>query len=484
MERLKEFGIKKQNIVEWANKNMAKAQIVNNKGQITNQEKFNKALLGLMKDRFAGGMEMQANSFKGVMSTVKGVFSNSLARMMGISATGEVRVGSMFDTIKGKVKGLSKTLIKWSENGTIQRWGDIATNVFNRVAGFIENPVVPVMKDFGGFVAFELVPRLASIGSTVTDIVITAFGGMGDESTGLKTTLGDLVTGGLDLVNNGLNWVVDHKDTVVGALKGLGKAYLGYRAILFAVSIMQGIQTAAQWASVIASGAHTLAIVGLYTADFILAGATKVATAATWLFNTALTANPIGLVVTLVAGLVLGLVALYKKSDTARNAMQSFFGGMKAGAKSAINFILSGINKLISGLNKINIKFPKWLPKVGGKEFGINIPQIPMLAKGTNFFGGGQAIVGERGPELVTMPRGAKVLPNKQTKSKLTESISSEEYREDVNFAPTINIKVEGVSENSSIEETIKNVIDGELTPILENYFNRLRKKRPALTER
>lgn len=37
---------------------------------------------------------------------------------------------------------------------------------------------------------------------------------------------------------------------------------------------------------------------------------------------------------------------------------------------------------------------------------------IPMLAKGTNFAPGGMAIVGEKGPELVNLPRGSQVIPN------------------------------------------------------------------------
>ena len=35
-----------------------------------------------------------------------------------------------------------------------------------------------------------------------------------------------------------------------------------------------------------------------------------------------------------------------------------------------------------------------------------------MLAKGTDYFQGGLAIVGEQGPELVNMPRGSQVIPN------------------------------------------------------------------------
>lgn len=42
------------------------------------------------------------------------------------------------------------------------------------------------------------------------------------------------------------------------------------------------------------------------------------------------------------------------------------------------------------------------------KSLGINVPKF---ANGTNFAPGGLAMVGERGPELVNLPRGSQVLP-------------------------------------------------------------------------
>lgn len=44
----------------------------------------------------------------------------------------------------------------------------------------------------------------------------------------------------------------------------------------------------------------------------------------------------------------------------------------------------------------------------------INAPKVPGYANGTNFHPGGLAVVGERGPELVSMPRGSRVTPNGQ----------------------------------------------------------------------
>jgi hypothetical protein len=44
---------------------------------------------------------------------------------------------------------------------------------------------------------------------------------------------------------------------------------------------------------------------------------------------------------------------------------------------------------------------------------------VPRNATGTNYFTGGQTLVGERGPELVTLPRGSKISPANETRNKL-----------------------------------------------------------------
>lgn len=85
--------------------------IVNNKGKIVDQKKFNDALFALMEERFKGGMEIQAKSYKGIMSTITGVWKTGLANMAGISGTGEIIEGSAFDAAK---EGLPKKKKKLS----------------------------------------------------------------------------------------------------------------------------------------------------------------------------------------------------------------------------------------------------------------------------------------------------------------------------------------------------------------------------------
>ena len=92
--------------------------IVNNKGKIVDQKKFNDALFALMEERFKGGMEIQAKSYKGIMSTITGVWKTGLANMAGISGTGEIIEGSAFDAAK---EGLSWVATKMQSMAPLSR---------------------------------------------------------------------------------------------------------------------------------------------------------------------------------------------------------------------------------------------------------------------------------------------------------------------------------------------------------------------------
>lgn len=61
--------------------------------------------------------------------------------------------------------------------------------------------------------------------------------------------------------------------------------------------------------------------------------------------------------------------------------IKSIFGGIRdsiAGAfTGAVNTAIGGLNTLINKVNSVHINIPDWIPGVGGKEIGLNIPQVP-----------------------------------------------------------------------------------------------------------
>lgn len=92
----------------------------------------------------------------------------------------------------------------------------------------------------------------------------------------------------------------------------------------------------------------------------------------------------------------------------AASTISGIFTGIKNAFRSAINFIIGGWNGLRFGIPSFDTKIPG-IGKVGGGSVGV--PQIPYLAKGGNITRSGMAIVGEQGPEMVSLGRGAQVTP-------------------------------------------------------------------------
>lgn len=82
-----------------------------------------------------------------------------------------------------------------------------------------------------------------------------------------------------------------------------------------------------------------------------------------------------------------------------KNVFGSAFGGLAALVKTPLNAVIALVNSAIGKINSINVSVPEWVPGIGGKGIGFNIPQIPMLARGG--FTNGVSIAGEAGQEAV-----------------------------------------------------------------------------------
>lgn len=136
-------------------------------------------------------------------------------------------------------------------------------------------------------------------------------------------------------------------------------------------------------------------------------------------WNAALMANPIGIVIAAIALLVGAFVLLWNKCEGFRNFFINMWEGIKKigssvadfiggiferkinTVKGIINAVISIINGAIGAINKLKVDIPEWVPKYGGSTFGLNIPKIPMLARGAVVDRPTLAMIGEAGKEVV-----------------------------------------------------------------------------------
>lgn len=208
-------------------------------------------------------------------------------------------------------------------------------------------------------------------------------------------------------------------------------------------------------------------LLALKVVQLAISAATKAWAAAQWLLNAAMSANPIGLIVIAIVGLVALFVVMYKKVGWFRDGVDAAFKWIKNAIAAVWNWVktnwplllailtgpfglmvrfvlkhrdriveifkalpgmitnaVKGIANAVKGAftSAINWIIGKWNNlefKIGGqKVFGktlpavtIGTPNIPMLAGGGTIQRGGAAIVGEQGPELVSLRAGATVYP-------------------------------------------------------------------------
>lgn len=196
--------------------------------------------------------------------------------------------------------------------------------------------------------------------------------------------------------------------------------------------------------------------------------------------------------------------------ESIKGALSSAFQAIPDILKAPINAAISLINGAIGAINGIGFTVPDWIPGIGGKAFAVNVPTIPMLAKGG--FTSGPSIAGEAGTEAVIsfdpayraenigyLARAASMLG--LTRDAGGESIGSYAARIDslatgeplasssstttynlggINFAPTVTVKG-GDEKKEDIIEQLR-AYQGELLDMIEELLESKEKGSYAAT--
>lgn len=112
-----------------------------------------------------------------------------------------------------------------------------------------------------------------------------------------------------------------------------------------------------------------------------------------------------------VGWLMPGIKAIGDVFSAVFNGIGAVIGGVFQGVvwviKTYINTILKLVNGVIDGLNAVG----SFISKATGGTIGFKLGKIPLLANGGTITGSGTVLVGEKGPELLNLNRGASVIP-------------------------------------------------------------------------
>lgn len=285
--------------------------------------------------------------------------------------TEEERAALINDTLNGLYGETAKTYKEVNKDVIA---ANEAQNAYNQAMAEIGEKAQPAITSF----KLAMVEVLQTVMNKFSEADIE---GLIGKITGAITTL---VNTALPPLMTGLTWVLDNANWLVPVLGSL-------------VGIIGAISAG----------------IKLYNSVMKIAQVVQLA------WNLALSANPIGIVVIAIAGLVAAFVTLWNKCEGFRNFFIGMWEGIKKVAsgvaefigsifetkinivKGIINGVISLINGAISAINKISVKIPDWVPEFGGSTFGVNIPKIPKLAQGGVIDRPTLAMVGEAGKEAV-----------------------------------------------------------------------------------
>jgi hypothetical protein len=101
-------------------------------------------------------------------------------------------------------------------------------------------------------------------------------------------------------------------------------------------------------------------------------------------------------------------------------------GQLKSKTKDVLEYLGTKILKVKGFFDNLKTSIGNVITKISGIKFPSPPSWIPGFAEGVLNFAGGMALVGEKGPELVRLPKGADVIPNNEIKQTISSFRSIE----------------------------------------------------------
>lgn len=326
---------------------------------------------------FAGAAPVIA-AISGIIAVVS-ILGDHLEGIRGIvvNVFGETG-GQVFDVFTGKLQGVADFVTGlFSEGGVAAALAPLQntiTNLFGENAGAAFGGVVTILQSIMGvvgqivtFATGTVKPIIQDvftfITGTVLPIILQTFTAAAPTIASIISNIGSAVMTGMQIIGS---------------------------AIQAAMPIIQGIIT------VIMTIGSVVVPALLAGFEAFSAGISAVMSAIQGFFQ--------GLI-TFITGVFSG--SWSQAWEGIKQIFGSAFDGLVALCKAPLNAVIAIINKAISGINGLGLTIPKWVPILGGKSFSVNIPTLPMLARGG--FTDGVSIAGEAGTEaVISFQRGVR----------------------------------------------------------------------------
>ena len=363
-------------------------------------------------NKIAGAFDLVASAWDIAISTAKGYINGFVQAVKPIIEN----IKTIFKGVAQFVKGIFTGDWKGALNGL----KTIARGALSGLVNIIKAPFKLIAGTVKGAInSFKSLNIVKSIFTAVGNAIKKVLSRCGVDMKKFSVNLNNIKTRASSIINN-LKTIFS---TVFGAIGKVVRAAANVIATIFGKKISSTCSTAKAvlQALKIVVGVVFGAIATLIKKSMaVIVPVVKVAFSAI--------KGAISAAVNTIASLISGVLTIFdglttfisgvftgnwrKAWEGIKTIFKGVFDSLAALCKAPINAVIGIINGAISGINKLNISIPDWVPGLGGKSFGINIPTIPMLYKGTDNWKGGAAIIHDRGGEIVDLPQGSRVYPH------------------------------------------------------------------------
>ncbi len=293
-------------------------------------------------------------------------------------------------------------------------------DVVSDVVGFVVQNVVPVAEDVLQVIITQVIPGIVDFVKAAAPTVMQIIKTVVDFIGAMAPVIADFIKGLMPVIREVISFISTNVLPIISDIFNFVCTTV-LPAILAAVqTILPVVQNVLQ---TLLPAIQTALTTIWNVVSPIIAGILAAVQAAMPTIKAVVTevVNAIGGVInglaTVMDGIITFITGVFSGNwKQAWDGIGTIFHGIwdtiEAVAKGAVNGIITVVNGVIGGLNKL--KIPDWVPGLGGK--GINIPLIPMLAKGSRYTPD-TFIAGEAGPELITNARGRTVFTASQTRN-------------------------------------------------------------------
>lgn len=384
-------------------------------------------------NNIAGAAQNMGGSVRGSLSNLKASFSRFGAELSGPIFAGlkplAIGLTGTFDSVTAAIKpmmadltarvgpwaeGMAAKMKAWADNGGVQKIVDFFGRLRDTVNGFIggggggqASTTMASLADSAAKLGPALQnagPALAGVGEAAKQFGL-AMAQVGPE------TFGAVMVPALNLLAGALKFVADNASWAVPTILGLTAAFMGFRAVGQTlgpvVSMLNGAlrlinapmiaaqtlairsQASAMTQLTAALGANTVSSVANTGAQDLnaattmrgriatlaAAAASKVATAAQWLWNAALTANPIGLIIAAVVAAGVAIWAFFTKTEVGRKLWDKIWTGIKTTVSVVWNWLKTTLANAWTQIGPSVMKIAEVAKQAFG-AFGNAIKQV------------------------------------------------------------------------------------------------------------